>query len=112
MNFMKYLILIILILTFKFDWAQLPSDNFSGNWKTEHNRIIEIAKIGNVFNGKPRGKDIVVLSNLSFINNHWEGLLYLPQKSINVKCQAYLEGNKIRIELTGKNKRTLFWTKE
>lgn len=48
--------------------SQKSTDNFSGKWKTEEGVIIEIIKSDASFNGKPIGKNVFVLKDLTFTN--------------------------------------------
>lgn len=92
--------------------AQKSTDNFSGQWKTAEGNIVEITKLGSVFIGKPKGKDVVVLKDLVFTNGNWKGTLNNPQKNTTANCEAYLEGDKIRfVARKGIMKKEILWTK-
>jgi uncharacterized protein (DUF2147 family) len=92
--------------------AQKTTDNFSGKWKTAEGVIIEITKSGTSFNGKPAGKDIFILKDLTFNNGKWIGVLTNPQKNTTVNCEAYLENNKIKfVAKKGFMTKEIFWTK-
>ena len=93
--------------------AQKTTDNFSGKWKTAEGVIIDITKSGASFNGKPTGKDIFILKNLTFTNGKWIGTLTNPQKKITVNCEAYMEANKIKFVAKKRMmKKEIFWTKQ
>ena len=59
--------------------SQKSTDNFSGKWKTEEGVIIEIIKSDASFNGKPIGKNVFVLKDLTFTNGKWFGVLTNPK---------------------------------
>jgi uncharacterized protein (DUF2147 family) len=93
--------------------AQKSTDNFSGKWKTSEGVIIEITKSNASFIGKPIGKDILILKDLTFTNGKWIGILNNPKNNTTVNCEANLESNKIKfIAKKGMIKKEVFWTKE
>lgn len=104
------LLIVLCFSTFLF--AQKPTDNFSGKWKTIDGVIIEIAKANASFNGKPIGKNVYVLKDLTFTDGKWVGVLSNPQKNTTANCEAYLQGNKIKfIAKAGMMKKEIIWTK-
>jgi uncharacterized protein (DUF2147 family) len=104
--------LIFTLLISSLSVAQNSTDDFSGQWKTAEGNIVEITKLDLGFIGKPKGKDIVVLKDLLFINGNWKGTLNNPQKNTTANCEAYLEGNKIRfVAKKGIMKKEILWTK-
>lgn len=93
--------------------AQKSNDNFSGQWKTEGDVIIEITKSGSSFNGKPSNINVFILKDLTFTNGKWIGVLTNPQKNISANCEAYLEVNRIKfVAKKGIIKKEIYWTKE
>ncbi|MDI9338460.1 MAG: hypothetical protein QM539_08550 [Alphaproteobacteria bacterium] len=106
-----------LCIAFAFLWsftafAQKATDDFSGKWKTEEGKTVEISKSGDVFIGKPEGKDFILLSDLGYKNEAWIGELHQPKTGRTITCTAFLENNTLRLELKkGKFQRTLTWTK-
>ncbi len=109
----KSILLLIAICFSSIVMAQKNTDNFSGKWKTAEGVIIDIAKSGASFNGKPTGKNIFILKDLTFTNGKWIGTLTNPQKNTTVNCEAYLEVNKIKfVAKKGMMKKEIFWTKE
>jgi hypothetical protein len=109
----KTILLLIAICFSKTVMAQKATDNFSGKWKTAESVIIEITKSGAFFNGKPTGKNIFILKNLTFNNGKWIGTLTNPKKNITAYCEAYLEDNKIKfVAKKGMMKKEILWTKE
>ena len=60
--------------------SQKSTDNFSGKWKKEEGVIIEIIKSDASFNGKPIGKNVFVLKDLTFTNGKWFGVLTNPKR--------------------------------
>ena len=93
--------------------AQKSTDNFSGKWKTSEGVVIEVTKSNASFNGKPIGKNVYILKDLTFTNGKWIGVLTNPQKNTTVNCEANLESNKIKfIAKKGMIKKEVFWTKE
>lgn len=110
---MKTILLLVSICISTIATAQKPTDNFSGNWKAGEGVMIEITKSGASFNGKPVGKNVFILKNLTFSNGKWIGVLNNPQKDITVNCEAYLEANRIKfVVVRGIFTREVFWTKE
>jgi uncharacterized protein (DUF2147 family) len=92
--------------------AQKATDNFSGKWKTEEGVIIEIKKSTISFYGKPTGKNVFVLKNLTFSDGKWLGTLTNPKKNVTANCEAYLQGNKIKfVAKRGLISKEIFWTK-
>lgn len=61
--------------------SQKSTDNFSGKWKKEEGVTIEIIKSDASFNGKPIGKNVFVLKDLTFNNGKWFGVLTNPKRS-------------------------------
>lgn len=110
---MQKTILLLLALCFStILTAQKSTDNFSGKWKTTEGNVIEITKSGSSFIGKPQGKDVVVLNNLTFTDGKWKGVLSNPMKNTTANCEAYLEGIKIRFVVKkGMMKKEIFWLK-
>jgi len=93
--------------------SQKSTDNFSGKWKTEEGLIIEITKSDASFNGKPIGKNVFVLKDLTFNNGKWLGVLTNPKKKITATCVAYLQGNKLKfIAKKGAFSKDIFWIKQ
>lgn len=111
---MKKTILLLVAICFStIVMAQKSTDNFSGKWKTAEGVIIEITKSGTFFNGKPTGKNILILQKLTFSEGKWLGVLYNPQKNITANCEAYLEANKIKfVAKRGIMQKEIFWSKE
>lgn len=108
----KNISLFIALLMTVFAMAQKSTDNFTGRWKTAEGTIIEINKSGLAFIGKPQGKDVLVINNLTFTDGMWNGILSNPKKYTTANCEAYLEGNKIRFVVKkGMMKREIFWSK-
>ena len=60
--------------------SQKSTDNFSGKWKTEEGVIIEIIKSDASFIGKPIGKNVFVLKDLTFTSGKWFGVLTNPKR--------------------------------
>lgn len=108
----KIIFALFMLFTTSVTFAQKASDNFAGKWKSAEGTIIEITKSGAVFIGKPTGKNVEVLKNLTFQNGKWVGVLTNPQKNTTVNCEAYLEGSKIKfIAKKGLMSKEVFWTK-
>ncbi len=108
----KIIFAFFMLFTTSITFAQKATDNFAGNWKTSEGVIIEITKSGAAFTGKPTGKSIEVLKNLTFQNGKWVGVLNNPQKNTTVPCEAYLEGNKIKfLAKKGMMSKEVVWTK-
>ena len=108
----KNISFLIALLMTVFAMAQKFTDNFTGRWKTAEGAIIEINKSGLAFIGKPQGKDVVVINNLTFTDGKWQGILSNPKKNTTANCEAYLEGNKIRFVVRkGMMKKEIFWSK-
>jgi hypothetical protein len=104
---------LLMLFTTSITFAQKATDNFTGKWKSAEGTIIEITKSGAFFIGKPTGKNIVVLKNLTFQNGKWVGVLSNPLKNTTANCEAYLEGNKIKfVAKKGMMSKEIFWTKE
>jgi len=102
-----------MLFTTSITFAQKATDNFTGKWKSAEGTIIEITKSGAVFIGKPTGKNIEVLKNLTFQNGKWVGVLSNPLKNTTANCEAYLEGSKIKfVAKKGIMSKEIFWTKE
>lgn len=109
---MKEIPLLFALFMGSFALAQNSTDNFSGQWKTDKGILIEITRSGSGFIGKLQGKDTPVLKDLVFIEGKWIGMLVNPQKNTTANCEAYLEGNKIRLVASkGRMKREVFWSK-
>jgi len=108
----KIILLIITICYCTIAVAQKSTDNFLGKWKTEQGIIIEITKTGVSFIGKPVGKDVLVLKDLTFTNGKWLGTVTNPKKKATANCEAYLQSNKIKfIVKKGFMSKEIFWTK-
>lgn len=109
----KNIFTLLILFSTSITFAQKVSDNFAGKWKSEEGTIIEITKSGAIFIGKPIGKSIEVLQNLTFQHGKWIGVLTNPKKNIMANCEAYLEGSKIKfIAKKGIMSKEIFWTKE
>lgn len=103
----------LMLFSTSITFAQKATDNFAGKWKSSEGTIIEIIKSGTVFIGKPTGKSVEVLKNLTFQNGKWIGVLSNPQKNTTANCEAYLEGSKIKfVAKKGIMSKEIFWTKE
>jgi len=109
----KFIFAFFILFTTSFTFAQKATDNFAGKWKSAEGTIIEITKSGAVFIGKPTGKSVEVLKNLTFQNGKWVGILTNPLKNTTANCEAYLEGRKIKfVAKKGIMSKEIFWTKE
>lgn len=103
---------LFMLFTTSITFAQKATDNFAGKWKSAEGTIIEITKSGAVFIGKPTGKNVEVLKNLTFQNGKWVGVLSNPLKNTTANCEAYLEGDKIKfIAKKGLMSKEVFWAK-
>ena len=92
--------------------AQKATDNFTGKWKTEEGVIVEIKKSTTSFYGKPSGKNVYVLKDLTFSDGKWTGTLSNPKKNVTANCEAYLYGNKIKfVAKRGMMSKEIYWTK-
>jgi len=109
----KIISLIIAIFYNTIAMSQKSADNFSGKWKTEEGVIIEIKKSETSFNGKPIGKNVFVLKDLTFTNGKWFGVLINPKKKVAANCLAYLQSNTLKfIAKKGVFSKEIFWIKE
>jgi|GWRWMinimDraft_12_1066020.scaffolds.fasta_scaffold10072_1 hypothetical protein len=110
---MKKLILSGILLSTSFlTNAQKATDNFAGKWQTPEGKVVEISKSGAVFTGKPVGKNVVVLKDLTFTGNKWIGVLTNPLKNVTANCEATLEGDKLKfIAKKGLFSKEIFWVK-
>lgn len=92
--------------------AQKATDNFSGKWNTPEGKIVEIRKVGTVFIGKPIGKEVIVLKDLTFTSNKWVGVLTNPLKNVTADCEATIEGDKLKfIAKKGFFSKEILWIK-
>lgn len=103
---------LFMLFTTSITFAQKATDNFAGKWKSAEGTIIEITKSDAVFIGKPTGKNVEVLKNLTFQSGKWIGVLTNPLKNTTANCEAYLQGDKIKfIAKKGLMSKEVFWTK-
>jgi hypothetical protein len=105
-------LLTLFTLFFCIAYTQKPTDDFSGQYKTEDGNIIIISPNNGTFIGNETKKNLVVLKEVEYKNGKWVAIVTNPVKDKTAKCELYLEGNKLKIiARQGLASKTLYWTK-
>ncbi|WP_338876878.1 hypothetical protein WBJ53_14585 [Spirosoma sp. SC4-14] len=109
---LKLLIFCVLVGLTSRLFAQKPTDNFAGNYKTDDDGVlIVISKTSTGFVGVDPAKR-VVLKDIKFTDGRWKGIVYNPKKDITAECEVYLVGNKLKIVAhKGILTKTVYWDK-
>ncbi|MBC7412776.1 MAG: hypothetical protein H7331_10035 [Bacteroidia bacterium] len=93
-------------------FAQNKKENFVGKWKAPKGDIIIISVLGKSFVGKTAKQNIVVLKDVKFSENKWQGVVLNPREHITAKCELILYPNKLKIiARKGVFTKTLYWKK-
>ncbi|GAB4028616.1 DUF2147 domain-containing protein [Spirosoma koreense] len=94
-------------------FAQKPSDNLAGNYKTDDDgALIVISKTSTGFVGIDPAKRIV-LKDIKFVDGQWKGIVYNPKKDITATCELLLVDNKLKIVARkGIITKTIYWEKQ
>jgi hypothetical protein len=105
--------LIFLFYTSSLLFAQSATDDFTGKWKAEEGKIVEITRSGNVYTGIGIPEKVEVLKDVKFRDGKWEGIVRNPLNKKEAKCEVELNGpDKLKIiAKIGKFRKIFFWTK-
>jgi hypothetical protein len=99
-------------LTTTLTFAQKPTDDFSGKWKTTEGKIITISKTGTSFIGKAEDNKTIVLNQVKFSEKKWSAIISNPKENKTANCELILEGENLKIiAKKGIMSKTIIWTK-
>lgn len=105
----KTLFIITNLLAATFAFAQKPTDNFEGKYKTDDGETITIAKTSVGFVGTNQNKEIV-LKYVKFDGKAWKATIYNPKQDITALGEILLESKKLKIVAhKGIISKTLYW---
>lgn len=76
--------------------GQQVGDDFTGKWKTEDGHVIIISKTNGKFTGLD-DKNRESLYNMRFEDGKWKGTVENHDEGKKADCEAYLQGNKLKI---------------
>lgn len=111
---MKNALLLLLLFSFQFVWAQ-DADKILGKWQSDDGQVtMEVTKSGQKYVGKIiaatnesakdtknpdpklRSRSIIgieILSNLVYTNGLWKGEIYTPKRGVSANCEVRLLPN-------------------
>lgn len=111
----KYIIVpitLVFLLVQMVAFAQNKNENFVGKWKAPKGDIIIITVLGNGFVGKTAKQNVIVLKDVHFSQNKWQGVVLNPRDHIIAKCELILYPTKLKIiARKGVFSKTLYWKK-
>ncbi len=109
----KYLVMFALVISGVIAFAQKPTDDFSGKWKTDEGELIVVAKTDSGFVGEPaEKKGLIVLKDVKFVKGKWIATLIKPKDGKTVTCELKLEDGSLKIVARkGMMSKTIIWTK-
>lgn len=109
----KQLVFLLLFYTCVNAFGQKASDDFTGKWKVEEGKIIEISKLNGTYNGIGIPEKVHVLKDVKFKDGKWEGMIYNPMNKKEAKCEVELSGpDQLKITAKfGSYRKTFFWKK-
>lgn len=107
--------LLMLIISIYFNtslFAQKPTDDFSGKWKTSEGKIITISKTQFGFIGKAEDNITIILNEIKYIDKKWSAIISNPKENKTALCELILDGKRLRIiAKKGMMSKTIIWSK-
>lgn len=108
----KLFMLIISICFNTIIFAQKPTDDFSGKWKTSEGKIITISKTQSGFIGKAEDNITIILNEIKYIDKKWLAIVSNPKENKTAICELILGVKSLKIiAKKGVMSKIIIWTK-